>query len=207
MTAPRVVADDDAGRRAAVAVLRGGGIVALPTDTVYGIAVAIDTRDGIARLFRAKERPPEKSIALLLAGEDQAWELGIATAPARRLAGAFWPGPLTLVLERRAGVVLPEALTGGLPTVGVRVPDHDAPRTIARALGPLPTTSANLSGAPDALDAASVLAQLGERVDLVLDGGRTRGAAASTVVDCRADTAVVLREGVLGEARIREALA
>ncbi len=207
MTTPRVLADDDAGRNAAVEVLRSGGIVALPTDTVYGIAVAIDARDGIERLFRAKERPPEKSIALLLAGEQQAWALGVGTEAARRLAGAFWPGPLTLVLERRAGVDLPAALTGGMPTVGVRVPDHEAPRALARALGPLPTTSANLSGAPDALEAASVIAQLGDRVDLVLDGGRTRGAAASTVVECRGDGAVVLRDGVLGEARIRNALA
>ena len=123
------------------------------------------------------------------------------------MAGAFWPGPLTLVLERRAGVALPNALTGGSPTVGVRVPDHDAPRALARILGALPTTSANLSGAPDALDAAAVLAQLGDRVDLVLDGGRTRGAVPSTVVDCRGRAVSVLREGVLGERRIRDALA
>ncbi|MBI3746036.1 MAG: threonylcarbamoyl-AMP synthase [Chloroflexi bacterium] len=198
--------DDAAGRAAAIEVLRGGGIVALPTDTVYGIAVAIDAPDGIERLFRAKDRPPEKGIALLLADAVQAWDLGVESASARRLAVAFWPGPLTLVLARRPGVDLPAALTGGAPTVGVRVPDHDAPRALARALGPLPTTSANRSGEPDALDAAAVAAALGDRVDLILDGGRTRGAAASTVVDCTREPVGILREGVLGEARIRETL-
>jgi L-threonylcarbamoyladenylate synthase len=203
---PRIVLDDAAGRAEAIGVLRGGGIVALPTDTVYGIAVALATSGGIERLFRVKDRPPEKGIALLLADADQAWGLGIATVAARRLAAAFWPGPLTLVLGRRPGIELPDALTGGAATVGVRVPDHDAPRALAAALGPLPTTSANRSGEPDALDAASVVAELGGRVDLVLDGGTTRGAAASTVVDCTREPVTILREGVLGEARIRQAL-
>ena len=207
MSGPRILADDAAGRAAAIDVLRGGGIVALPTDTVYGIAIALDTPDGIERLFRAKDRPPEKGIALLLADAAQAWELGVRTEAATRLAEAFWPGPLTLVLERGSGVDLPAALTGGMPTVGVRVPDHDAPRALARILGPLPTTSANRSGEPDALEVAAVLAQLGDRVDLVLDGGRTRGAAASTVVDCTRDPVAILREGVLGEVRIRATLA
>jgi L-threonylcarbamoyladenylate synthase len=200
------VLDDAAGRAAAIEVLRGGGIVALPTDTVYGIAVALATSGGIERLFRVKDRPPEKGIALLLADADQAWDLGVATLAARRLAAAFWPGPLTLVLERRPEIELPDALTGGAATVGVRVPDHDAPRALAAALGPLPTTSANRSGEPDALDAASVVADLGGRVDLVLDGGTTRGAAPSTVVDCTREPVKILREGVLGEARIRQAL-
>ena len=206
-TVPRVERDDPDGRALAVDILRAGGIVALPTDTVYGIAVALDTPGGIERLFRVKERPPEKGIALLLANAAQAWEIGVASAAAQRLADAFWPGPLTLVLERRPGVALPDALTGGAETVGVRVPDHEAPRALAASLGPLPTTSANLSGEPDALEAAAVLAQLGGRVDLILDGGRTRGAVASTVVDCTKRPVAILREGALGERRIRQALA
>jgi len=206
VSGPRVLPDDAAGRAAAIDVLRSGGIVALPTDTVYGIAVALDAHDGIERLFRAKDRPSEKGIALLLADAAQAWDLGVGSASARRLAAAFWPGALTLVLARRPEVGLPAALTGGAPTVGVRVPDHVSPRALARALGPLPTTSANRSGEPDALDAAAVAAALGDRIDLILDGGRTRGAAASTVVDCTREPVVILREGVLGEARIRETL-
>jgi L-threonylcarbamoyladenylate synthase len=203
---PRIVADDDAGRSEAVEILRSGGIVALPTDTVYGIAVALATPDGIERLFRVKRRPPEKAIALLLADADQAAELGTLDDAARRLARAFWPGALTLVLPRRPEASLPSSLTAGTATIGVRVPDHPAPRALAAAVGPLPTTSANLSGGPDPLDAASVLDALGSGVDLVLDGGQTRGATGSTVVDCTVDPAVILRPGPLDPDAVRRVL-
>jgi L-threonylcarbamoyladenylate synthase len=133
--------------------------------------------------------------------------VGLATPASELLASAFWPGPLTLILACRPDVTLPVALTGGLPSVGVRLPDHPVPRALAAVLGPLPTTSANRSGELDALDAAAVVAQLGGTVDLVLDGGPTRGAVPSTVVDCTVDPPAVLREGALGEARIRAALA
>jgi len=204
---PRVLPDDDAGRAVAIEVLRAGGIVALPTDTVYGIAVALTTPDGIERLFHVKHRAPEKGIALLLADAAQAGTIALPSADADILAAAFWPGPLTLVLPRRPAAALPEALTGGTPTVGLRVPDHPCARALAGAIGPLPTTSANRSGEPDALDAATVVAQLGDAVDLILDGGPTRGAVPSTVVDCTVTPPVVLREGALGSARILDALA
>src|SRR3970282_1557101 len=100
---PRVVRDDPAGRAAAIEVLRAGGIVALPTDTVYGIAVALATPGGIERLFHVKQRPPEKAIALLLADADQAGELGLVSPAAAALAAALWPGPLTLRLAARTG--------------------------------------------------------------------------------------------------------
>ncbi len=203
---PRVLPDDEAGRAVAIEVLRAGGIVALPTDTVYGIAVALTTPDGIERLFHVKHRAPEKGIALLLADAAQARAIAQLNADADLLAAAFWPGPLTLVLPRDPAVALPEALTGGSSTVGLRVPDHPCVRAIAGAIGPLPTTSANRSGAPDALDAETVLAQLGADVDLVLDGGLARGAVPSTVVDCTVAPPAVLREGALGSARILEAL-
>lgn len=203
---PRVVLDDAAGRAEAIAVLEAGGVVALPTDTVYGIAVKVSTPGGIERLFRVKDRPPEKGIALLLGDADQADAVGMPNSTSRRLADAFWPGPLTLVLPRRPGSNLPDVLTDGVRTIGVRVPDHPTPRALAAAVGPLPTTSANLSGAENSVDANMVIAQLGNRIDLVLNGGRTMGAVASTVVDCTGTEPVVLREGVLGTARILEAL-
>ncbi len=131
----RVVADDEAGRAAAIDVLRGGGVVALPTDTVYGISVALDTPGGIERLFRIKQRPPDKSIALLLNDAAQAAILGVVTPAARLLAEAYWPGGVTLVLARRPGVVLPDVLTGGAATIGLRVPDHPSPRALAEAVG------------------------------------------------------------------------
>lgn len=204
---PRVVADDEAGRAEAVAVLRAGGIVALPTDTVYGIAVALATAGGIERLFHVKQRPPEKAIALLLADAAQAAALGEVSAGAAALAAALWPGPLTLVLPARPGAELPEVLAAGSRTVGVRLPDHASPRAMAAAVGPLPTTSANLSGRPDPLDAATVVAELGDAIELVLDGGRTAGSRPSTVVDMTVEPPAVLRVGLIDEARVRAVLA
>lgn len=199
---PRVLVDGPAGRAEAIAVLRAGGIVALPTDTVYGIAVALDTPGGIERLFHVKRRPPEKGIALLLADAAQAAVVGDVTPIARALAAAFWPGGLTIVLRARKAATLPAVLTGGVPTVGVRLPDHPVPRALAAAVGPLPTTSANLSGQPDALDAETVVEQLGAGVDLVLDGGVSPGSRPSTVVDLTEDPPRVLRIGDIDEARI-----
>lgn len=205
MTA-KVVADDPAGRAQAIAVLRAGGVVALPTDTVYGIGVALDTPGGIQRLFAAKRRPPDKGIMLLLDAVAQAGRVGVMTPAAVALADACWPGGLTVVVPQRPDVTLPDALTGGSPTIGLRVPANDAPRTLARAVGAMPVTSANVSGMPEASDAAGILAQLGEAVDLVLDGGPAHGGPASTVVDCTGALPVILREGAIPKDRIASIL-
>jgi L-threonylcarbamoyladenylate synthase len=202
----RVVADDAEGRSAAVEVLRAGGIVALPTDTVYGIAVALDTPGGIERLFRVKRRPLDKGIMLLLDSASQASTIGVMGWAATALAEAFWPGGLTVVVPQRPDVPLPTALTGGASTIGLRVPDHAAPRALARAVGPLPTTSANVSGLPEAGDAAAILTQLGHALDLVVDGGPTHGGPASTVVDCSGPLPVVLRIGAVAIDRVAEVL-
>jgi L-threonylcarbamoyladenylate synthase len=201
MTA-RVVPDDEAGRAAAADVLREGGVVALPTDTVYGIAVALDTSGGVERLFAAKRRPPDKGIMLLLDRLEQAGEIGAMTAAATALAGACWPGGLTVVVPQRAERPLPAVLTGGTPTIGLRVPDHPAPRALARAVGPLPTTSANVSGLPEASTADEIRAQLGDAVDLILDGGPAHGGPASTVVDCTVDPVRLLRVGAVSPQRV-----
>jgi L-threonylcarbamoyladenylate synthase len=187
--------------------LREGGIVALPTDTVYGIAVALDTPDGIERLFVAKGRPADRAIALLLADAEQAAEIGIMNDLARFLAGSFWPGGLTIVVPRRPERPLPEVLTGGRPTIGLRVPDHASPRALAAGVGPLPTTSANRSGLPEAADPREIVAALGDSIDLVLDGGTARGGPASTVVDATSDVARVLRLGAVSSEALEAALA
>lgn len=192
-----IVPDDDAGRARAIEVLRAGGVVALPTDTVYGIAVALDTPGGIERLFEVKRRPPDKAIALLLDDVDQAASLAVVPQAARVLAAAHWPGGMTLVLRQRADVPFPSILTSGNATIGLRVPAHDAPRALARAVGPLPTTSANVSGLPEAPDATSVQAQLGDGIDLILDGGPSRSAVASTVVDVSIERPRILRAGAI----------
>jgi L-threonylcarbamoyladenylate synthase len=193
----RVVPDDADGRAVAVDVLRAGGIVALPTDTVYGIAVAVSTPGGIERLFAAKRRPPDKGIMLLLDDAAQASSAGVMTPAASALAAAYWPGGLTVVVPQRPDVEWPAVLTGGAATIGLRVPDHDAPRALARGVGPLPTTSANVSGLPEAPDAAAIVEQLGEAIDLVLDGGPAHGGPASTVVDCTGALPSVLRVGAI----------
>jgi len=198
----RIVPDDVKGRAEAIDVLRRGGVIALPTDTVYGMAVALDVPGGIERLFQVKRRPPDRGIMLLLGAASQAASIGVMGAAASVLADACWPGGLTVVVPQRPDVPLPAALTGGTPTIGLRVPDHDAPRALAAAVGPLPTTSANVSGLPEARDAQEILAQLGEGVDLILDGGAARGGPPSTVVDCTEDRPLVLRDGAIPVARL-----
>ncbi len=201
MTA-RVVGDSAAARAQAIEVLAAGGIVALPTDTVYGIAVALSTPGGLERLFAAKRRPPDKGIVLLLDDAAQAATAGAMTTAASALADALWPGGLTVIVPQRADVPWPSALTGGAQTIGLRVPDHPAPRALAAGVGPLPTTSANVSGLPEASDAAAILDQLGDSVDLVLDGGPAHGGPASTVVDCSGSQPAIIRAGAVSTARI-----
>ena len=205
MTA-RIVPDGPEGRAAAIDVLRRGGIVALPTDTVYGIGVALEAPRAISRLFEAKGRPADRAVAILVADLAQAEALATFDGLARALALAHWPGGLTLVLPRRPGVRLPTELTAGGATVGLRVPDHEAPRALAAAVGPLPTTSANRSGEPPANDAAAIAKVLGDALDLILDGGPARGGPASTVVDCTTKRPRVLRVGAVPAAAIEELL-
>lgn len=201
MTA-RIVPDGPSGRAIAVQALRDGGIVAIPTDTVYGIAVSLDTAGGIERLFQVKRRPLEKGIVLLLADVAQAGRLGVIGTAAAALVAACWPGGLTVVVPQRADVRLPDGLAAQGSTVGLRVPDHAAPRALARELGPLPVTSANISSHPEGRDAAEIGALFGDAIELVLDGGPAHGGPASTVVDCSGDRPRVIREGAIPVARL-----
>jgi L-threonylcarbamoyladenylate synthase len=205
MSVPRV-RDDAAGRLRAIAVLRSGGLVAIPTDTVYGIAVALDTPRGIERLFAAKARPAEKAIMVLVDSLEQVQGLVRVPRSAGVLGAIGWPGGLTLVLPLLPEAVLPAALTAGLATLGVRVPDHPAARTLAAALGPLPTTSANRSGDAEARDADAVEAALGGTVTLILDGGPSPGGTPSTVIDCSSGPPRLLRSGAIAPAVLAAAL-
>jgi L-threonylcarbamoyladenylate synthase len=187
----------------AVAVLERGGVVAIPTETVYGVAV-LPRQEALQRLLAVKRRSADKGIALLIDSVDQARPLAEMPSAAERLAGRFWPGPLTLVLPVAPGIELPPALTGGRPTVGFRLPDHDVPRRLARRLGPIAASSANVSGQPDATTARAVLDALGNELDLVLDGGPVRAGIPSTVValDAAGGEPVILREGAIPASEI-----
>ncbi len=188
------------------ALLSLGEVIALPTDTVYGVAADGFDAEAIEKLYRAKERPRDKAIPLLLASAD---ELNIVVAEmpsgARVLASRFWPGALTLVVPASAAV--PSILLAGGDSIAVRVPAHRVPRELARRLGrPLAATSANISGGPDPATAAEVLAQLGGRVPLVLDGGQAAAGVPSTVVDFSRGAPRVVRAGAIPVAELERVL-
>jgi L-threonylcarbamoyladenylate synthase len=204
MTAWLSIGDPDAPACAAE-VIRAGGLVVLPTDTVYGVAADPWQPEAVAALYAAKERPPAKAIPVLLAGEADAAQVTREVPPlAGKLAAAFWPGPLTIALPRKDSV--PE-IVSSLPTIGVRVPDHDRARAIIRACGGvLAVTSANRSDQPSTLTARQAADALDDRVALVLDGGRCPGGVPSTVVDVSGGTLQIVRPGPLDEAALRAAL-
>jgi L-threonylcarbamoyladenylate synthase len=188
----------------ALAVLNSGGLVAFPTDTVYGVgAPAFDGR-AVESIYAAKDRPVEKAIPVLIGDAGDMEKVGVnIPEPAYRLASRFWPGPLTVVIPKRPS--LPEAVSA-TPTVGVRVPDHEVARALLRAAGPMAVTSANISGQPSPSTAEEVSAQLGGRISLILDGGKTPGGVPSTVVDCTSQELQILREGPITLAEIRSKL-
>ena len=188
----------------AVQTLEDGGLVAFPTDTVYGLAARLLDPAGIDRLYAVKDRDGAKAIPVLLSSPDELAQVTAGmNAMARRLAQHFWPGPLTLVVPRHPA--LPANLSN-LPTIGVRMPDHPLALALMRRTGPLAVTSANRSGAENAVTAQQVYAQLGGRIELILDGGRTPGGLPSTVVDCTGAEAVILRLGPISAADLQQAL-
>ena len=188
-------ASDPAGVDAAVEALRAGLVVAVPTDTVYGVAVDLFADGAIDRLFAAKERPKDVQVPVLVAAPEDAAALidGDVDVVARRWMERFWPGALTIVVPRaeRARQV---DLGGDATTIGLRCPDHRLVRELCRTVGPLATTSANRHREPTPPDAEGVAAALGEAVAIVLDGGVCEGAP-STVVSVIGDEITLLREG------------
>jgi len=195
-------ASDSEALAAAVLALSSGGIVGIPTETVYGIGV-VPRPDALQALLAAKRRPEDKGIALLIDGLDQVDGLVDVSEPAHRLAERYWPGALTLVLPLRRPELVPEAVTGGRDTLGLRIPDHPVPRALARELGPIAVTSANRSGEAPAQTAAALMASVGHSLALVLDDGPVGGGVASTVVSVtREGTWSVLREGAIDAAAI-----
>lgn len=178
---------------AAEQILSAGSLVAFPTDTIYGVAGDPFNPDSLKKIYLAKQRPDEKALPVLIGALAQLARLVSSLSPeVEALAKTFWPGPLTLVLPKHPD--LPPELSA-TPTVGVRMPDHPFTLCLLRQTGPLATTSANISGGPNPTTAQEVLAQLGGRIDLILDGGPTPGPTASTVVDVTTPNFRILREG------------
>ena len=177
----------------ALELLRSGGLVAFPTDTVYGVGALAFDGLAVESIYTAKDRPAEKAIPVLIGDLDDLAKVSLDVPEiALRLAVRFWPGPLTLVVPKHPD--LPEIVSAA-PTVGVRVPDHPVARALLRAAGPMVVTSANLSGQPSPSTAQEVFAQLGGRIALILDGGKTPGGLPSTVVNCAGAEPQILREG------------
>jgi L-threonylcarbamoyladenylate synthase len=188
----------------ALDILNNGGLVAFPTDTVYGVgALAFDGK-AVESIYTAKDRPIEKAIPVLIADAADMEKVGMnIPAVAYQLATRFWPGPLTCVIPKQP--TLPEAVSA-TATVGVRVPDHEVARALLRAAGPMAVTSENISGQASPSTAEEVFAQLGSRIAMIIDGGKTPGGVPSTVVDCTENEINILREGPISLEEIRKKL-
>ena len=190
----------------AVAILQRGGVIGIPTDTVYGIAANALDDEAVGRVFRLKSREDTSPIPVLCGQTSvkSMTSLGtVVTLVTRRwpLAEAFWPGQLTIVVSKSDRI--PYVVSGGLDTVGLRISDHPVPDRIISSLGaPITATSANISGTESLVSAASVLEQLGASLDLVFDGGQLTPSGPSTVVDTTSKPARILREGVVPTAAI-----
>jgi L-threonylcarbamoyladenylate synthase len=181
----------------AARIIRAGGIVAVPTDTLYGLAADPFSEAAIARVFAVKGRTAERALPLIAADADQVQSsLGALPPLARALAHAFWPGPLTLLIE--APATLAADVSGGTGRVGVRVPAHAVARAVCRACASLLTaTSANISGEPAVDDPREVERTLGARIDLLIDAGKTNGGPPSTIVDVTGSTPRLVRAGAV----------
>ena len=184
-------------------VLRQGGIVAYPTDTVYGLGASMRIPHAVQRVFAAKRRPRDMALPLLVADASQIAELAARVPPvARQLIDSFMPGALTLVLPTSRAV--PAIVTAGGSTVAVRIPDHPIPLALIEGIGaPLVGTSANLSGRPSPLTAAEVRSQFGDEIDAVIDDGERCRGTESTIVDVTGETPVILREGAISAEALR----
>jgi L-threonylcarbamoyladenylate synthase len=191
--------------RAACTILQSGGVVAYPTDTFYGLAADPRSAEAVARLFAIKGRQAGQAIPLIAADEAQAEAAGEMNATALRLADAFWPGPLSLVVPA-SELITAEAMAAD-GSVALRVPDCEAARELARAFGfCLTATSANRSGEPPVTSASAVNAALGRLVGMVLDGGETPGGAPSTIVDARDTPPRLVRAGAIAWDRVLRSL-
>ena len=190
--------------RRALEILQSGGLVAFPTDTVYGVGTLAFNQRAIESIYAAKDRPVEKAIPVLIGDKDDLAKVADdVPLVALRLIDRFWPGPLTVLVPKKA--TLPEAISA-TSTVGVRVPDHEVARGLLQLAGPMAVTSANISGKASPITARQVLAQLGGRIAMIIDGGETPGGIPSTLVDCMGTEIQILREGPISKEELLSAV-
>ena len=203
---PLLLPANEAGIARAAEVIRAGGTVAVPTETVYGLAARADSADAVAGIYRAKGRPDFNPLIVHVPDLPAAAQLAVLDERAEKLAAAFWPGALTMVLPRRDDAVLAPAVSAGLHTVAIRCPAHPIMQALLRASGlPLAAPSANRSGGVSPTSAAHVVASLGARAGAILDGGETERGIESTIVGLRDDGSwALLRPGPITEAEITE---
>lgn len=189
----------------AIEILKDGGVIAIPTDTLYGLASCAFDDEAVDRIFRLKGRPKDMALPLLLADADDVSKCAVNVPELFwKLSEKFWPGALTIVLEKSSAV--PDAVSAGRNTVALRVPDHWVPRAIARGLGaPITGTSANLSGKPSLVTAEAVRQEFGDELDLIVDAGVVSGGVASTVLDLSGETPRILRVGAVSREDIETA--
>ena len=188
-------------------ILRRGGLVVFPTETVYGLGANAADESAVSRIFSVKGRPPTNPLIIHVTGIDAAAALGDIDPLARKLAERFWPGPLTIVFRRRDDAGLAPAATAGFATVAIRAPAHPIARALLQAAGcPVAAPSANVSGRVSPTRAAHVRAQLGATVDLIIDGGPCTIGLESTVLDLSRDTPAILRPGGVSQEQL-EAIA
>ncbi len=180
-----------------IEILNAGGLIVFPTDTIYGLASKFDNLSAIQRIYTVKDRDQTKALAVLVGNISQVEEVSDEIPPiAKRLMEKFWPGALTIVLQKSNKIVTPLSQDN---SIGIRIPDDQFVRLLSENTGPLATTSANISGLPSTTNVSEVLAQLRDLVDLIIDGGESPGGVASTVVDCRKNVIELLREGAISK--------
>jgi len=190
----------------AAQLLAAGQLVAFPTETVYGLGANALDAAAVRQIYQVKGRPSDNPLIVHIGASEQAGELAEVTPLARRLMRAFWPGPLTLVLPARPGLLPPET-TGGLPTVGLRMPAHPAALQLLQEAGlPVAAPSANLSGRPSPTGAEHVFHDLQDKIPLIINGGECLAGLESTVLDLASEVPAILRPGVITAADLADLL-
>jgi len=189
----------------AVKIIKNGGLIVYPTDTIYGLGANALNLKSVVKVFIAKNRPLDQALPLIVSGLEMAEELAFITEKANKLISFFWPGALTIILEKKP--IVPSIVTGDKFNIGLRSPNHAVPLMISKVSGlPLTATSANKHGGADPIEVNDILNQLGEHVDMILDGGKTEIGTSSTVIDLTRSPPLIIRKGPIKKENIERVI-